>query len=41
MRTDIKKQVKRTVSILGAARSGLAAASFFSKMDIDTFISDT
>ncbi|HLV32443.1 MAG TPA: UDP-N-acetylmuramoyl-L-alanine--D-glutamate ligase [Chitinispirillaceae bacterium] len=41
MRTDIKKQIKRTVSILGAARSGLAAASFFSKMDIDTFISDT
>lgn len=41
MRTDIKKKIKGTVSILGAARSGLAAASFFSKMNIDTLISDT
>lgn len=42
MRTDLKKLInKGTVSILGAARSGLATAKFFRNMNVDTFISDT
>lgn len=37
---DIKKEINGTVTILGAARSGMAAAEFFRKMRIDIFISD-
>ena len=41
MRFDFRNSYPEKVSIIGAARSGLAAAAFFSQKGTKVFISDT
>lgn len=41
MNFDIKKNLPKRVTVIGAARSGLAAAEFFTERGVSVFISDT